>query len=185
MVLHLLLDPALVAGLRPAALVVLAVDVVLHERDLGQVRARAAQQPGAPAVGEQHAPPVAAVQRGQRLDVRALCHDRVVGDGLGELEDLEQPGARGREDREPVRALGVQRAELALDPREVLLERDALVARQALVVAHEASGPVEQRPDLRSPCGRRGELLGIEVDEDAEHLALGRLQGREVAQALP
>ena len=65
-VLRFLLDPALVAGLRPAALGVPAVDVVFDLADLDQAEVAAAEEAAVVAVDRGDAPGRA----GQRLDQR-------------------------------------------------------------------------------------------------------------------
>ena len=89
-VVVLLLDPALVARLRPAALVVLAVDVVLYAVGLLEAAAVADEEAGVAAVGEQHAPALLVRLGDQRLEVgRAVEHDGGL-DRAGDPHHLEQ-----------------------------------------------------------------------------------------------
>ena len=110
----------------------------------------------------------------------------VVFDGLRQLEDLEQlEGARG-EDRQAVRALGVQAAgaELGLEALEVGAQRRLRGVAETVLVAHPARRSIEQRAHLGA--ARRGgrELARIEVDEQRQHLGVARADPREATQAL-
>ena len=126
-VVGVLVDRALVVGLRPAALVVAAAQLVLDELDLLERRARTAEQPRHAAVDEQRAPALGRADGRQRLDEGGVGDHRVVVDGLGELEDLEEVGGARGEDGQAVGALGVQAAaaELGLDALEVGAQRRA------------------------------------------------------------
>src|SRR4051794_12334018 len=89
-VLCLLVDRALVARLRPAALVVAAVHLVVDASDLVEPIARPAEDAGYLAVDQHDAVERGRLDLGERLDERRLVdHDRVV-DAARQLDHLEQ-----------------------------------------------------------------------------------------------
>jgi hypothetical protein len=100
----LLVDAALVARLRPAALVVAAVDVVVHGPHRPQAVRRAAEHAPLLAVHEDHAPRLAPRDR------HAVAH------ASRQLERLEQPSRLRREDGDGPGAVGLQVA-LQVFPR--------------------------------------------------------------------
>ena len=182
-----LVDRALVVGLRPATLVVAAAQVVLDELDLLERRARTAEEPRHPAVDEQHAPALGGPDGRQRLDERGVGDHRVVVDGLGEPEDLEEVGGAGGEDRQAVGAPGVQAAaaELGLHALEVGAQRRARRAwpsASSSRIRRAARSSTERTSVLRAGGGR--ELARVEVEEEREHLGLAGADAREAAQAL-
>ena len=184
-VCDLLLDAALVARLRPAALIVLAVDVIPDELYLLEVLGGAAQDAPDPAVDQQHAPAPARADLGEGLDERRVVDDHGRLDRTWELYDLEEAGRPAGEDREAVGALGREApaAQVRAQPLEVLAQRD-LVGVGELLGLDLALGLVEQRTNLGRARLGGGKRRGIEVDEHAEHLALRRLERGEPAEAI-
>ena len=183
-VVLLLLDAALVARLRPAALVVLAVHVVLDAVGLLEAAAVADEEARVAAVGEQHAPALGVGVGDQRLDVRrALEHDGGV-DRAAEPDDLEQVGGPAGVHGDGARAVlrdvaGLQRLAHALDVR---LQRLALVVVEPFGLLDAVRGLGEDRGDRRRSGRRRGELGRIEVQEDGQDAAALRLDVGEPAQ---
>ena len=114
------LDGALVARLRPAALVVAPVHVALDERELLERVAPAHQQAREGAVDQQHGPGLAVGEARQRLDERGVGDDGLVVDGTGRRSTSKSPVGGGRETARP-RAPPVAGVPLELGPgaREV------------------------------------------------------------------
>ena len=154
--------------------------------DLLEGGARAAEQPRDAAVDQQRAPALGRPDGRKRLDEGRVGDHRLVLDGLGELEDLEEVGGARGEDGQPVGALGVEAAaaELGLHALEVGAQRGALGVRQRPVLADQAAGAVQQRTHLGAACRGGRELARIEVEEEREDLALAGADARELAEAL-
>ena len=115
-VADVLLDRALVAGLRPAALPVLGVDVVLDPVRLVELLGRAGEDAGDPAVGEQHAPEAARERLRERLDVRRGVDHHARLERAPDPHRLEQARGAAGEDGDRARAL-VGDARLLRAPR--------------------------------------------------------------------
>src|SRR5262249_59450342 len=101
----LLLDRALVVGLRPAALVVLAVDVVLDAVGLLEPLGSAEEQPGGAPRDEQDLPAAVLADRDERLDVRRAVERHALLARLAPAHDLEQPDGLAGEHGEAPDAL--------------------------------------------------------------------------------
>ncbi len=183
-VVLLLLDPALVARLGPAALVVLAVDVVLDAVGLLEPAPVADEEARVAAVGEQHAPALGVRVGHQRLDVRgAVEHHRGL-DGAAEPDDLEQVGGRAGVHGDGARPVlrdvsGLERLAHALD---VALERLALVVVEPFGLFGTVRGLGEDRRDRGRTRGRRGELGRVEVQEHGQDAAALRAYVGEPTQ---
>ena len=105
MVADVLLDRALVAGLRPAALTVPGVDVVLDPVRLVELLGRAGEDAGDPAIGEQHAPQAARERLRERLDVRRAVDDHARLERPLDPDRLEQARGPAGEHGDRARAL--------------------------------------------------------------------------------
>jgi hypothetical protein len=166
---HLLVHAALVARLRPAALVVAAVHLVRDQRELRQLVGRPAQHARDLPVNDHDAPAPAHGQLGERLDER-----RVVDHGAGldrprQLDRLEQARRLAGEHREAVGAVGGEPVEVAARALDVRAQRLLLVVAELVRdLARLALGLVDQRPGLGRARRRGGELGRVEVEEQAE-----------------
>ena len=105
-VLDLLVDAALVVGLRPAALVVAAVDVVLDPVGLLELVAVADEQAREPPVGEQHAPALGRAVVDERLHVRAVVEHHARLERVAQRHDLQQLRGLAGEHGDRARAVG-------------------------------------------------------------------------------
>ena len=90
---HLLVDAALEAGLRPAALCMSAVKLIGDRRELSQSTRSSAQQTSSAAAHDGHAPGAGGDRLGQRLEPGDRVDDRQRLDGLGEKHRLEKVAA--------------------------------------------------------------------------------------------
>jgi hypothetical protein len=186
-VVLLLLDAALVAGLRPAALVVLAVDVVLDPVGLREVLAGTGEQARAAPVDEQDAPALGGPLLDQRLDEGPALDDHARAQRAAQGDDLEQPGRGAGVHRHRARAVGgdvvaVQHLAHALDVAAqglalVVLEGPGLGLGLVRGVGHD-------RGDRAGARGRGGELRRVEVQEDREDAAAIRVHVGQSPQEL-
>ncbi len=180
----LLLDAALVVGLRPAALVVLAGDEIGERLDLGQRAVGAVgEQPHRAAADQRDRPPRPAVAD-QRVEPGGVVDDHLAGDGVWQAQHLEQLGRTGGEQRQRVRALRreVVAAQEVAHAGDVVAQRDLGVVVERRV-ARVALRGVDQRRDLRCACRLRRERSRVEVHVDAEHLvSVRRLQRGQPAE---
>jgi hypothetical protein len=168
-VVLLLFDPALVARLRPAALVVLAEHVVVDLLDLAEAVGRAAEDARVAAVHERDAPALAPCHAGQRAHERGAADGHLVGDCSGQLHDLEELVLLAHEQREGVGAVGGQVVlEEVARPLERALERRLVVVLQALLLADAAVCLVDQGAHGGLPGRWRRELRGVEVEVEAQ-----------------
>jgi hypothetical protein len=169
-VVLLLLDPALVARLGPAALVVLPEDVVVDLLDLPEALGGAAEDAGVAAVHERHAPALAPLEPDERPHERRMADRHLVRHAAGQFQRLEQGRRLTGEEGDPVGAVGRQVVlQEAAGALERGLEGHAILVREAVLVPEPALGRVHERAH-RGLAGRgRGELRGIEVEVEAQH----------------
>ena len=169
-VVLLLLDAALIAGLGPTALVVLAKDLVVDLLDLPEALRRAPEDPGVASVDERHAPALAPLEPCQRPDKRGVTDGHLVGNASWQLQRLEEVGLLAHEHRDAASAVGgqivLQEAAGALERR---LQGHAVVVGEAVLVPQPALGVVHERADGGLARRRRGELRGIEIQVEAQH----------------
>ncbi len=157
-VVLLLLDPALVARLRPAALVVLAEDHVVDLLDLAQALGGAAEDARVAAAHEGHAPALAALEPRQRPDERRAPDRHAAGHRPRQGEHLEQAGRVAGEDGHGLRPLG---REVALQQRRRALEAgvevDPVLVRRARRARGAAARPrrAGSGPRSRAPAAWR------------------------------
>ena len=183
-VLDLLVDAALVVGLRPAALLVAAVDVVLDPVGLHELVADAREQPRGAAVGEQHAPALGRAGVHERLDVRRVVEHHARVDRVAQGDDLEQVLGLAGEDGDGLRAVGGDVAgEHLAHALEVDLQGTALPGLELAGVVDAAGGLGEDGGDGGGAGGRGGELRRVEVHEHREHSALVGMHVSEPPQA--
>jgi hypothetical protein len=108
-----------------------------------------------------------------------------VVDRLGQAKHLQQAGGLRDEHRHAVGTLRVRAVvELAGHAVEVGLERLTLLVGEVLLLTHESGGAVQQGPHLGGPSRGRGELPGVEIEEEGEHLGIADGGLGEPAQAL-
>ena len=185
MLANLRLDVALIARLRPAALVVparLLLGVV--GEILEPASAEAVEVPELAADHDDEGALPAPDERHERSQVERSSHVDLVGHGFRQGKrppDVVEPGG---EDREPVRPVPLELAFVeGADPLEVRPEPDALVVRHvAPVGAVPLRGLVEEgvQPRDRVPGSRRHFRVEIEIEADrAALLALRSPPGRE------
>ncbi len=182
--LDFLLDGALEACLRPAALGVLVLDVGVDVVDLPQAGRPATQDAGRLPGHEQHAPVALILQADHRLEQRPLVdRDRGI-DGVRQLDRDEGVKRVRRVHGQRTRAFDVGIvAQKGLDALAVGLERLARVARDALVV-DQGVELGEQRVDLALARRRGGERARVQVEEEADDDRLVGLHLRERLQGL-
>ena len=107
-VVLLLLNPALVARLRPATLVVLPEHLVVDLLDLSEALWRASQDARVPAVHERHAPALTPLEPGQGTHQRGIPDENLVRDGTWQLQRLEEIRFLAAEHGDAVRSVGGQ-----------------------------------------------------------------------------
>ena len=178
----IVLHRALIAGLRPTALIVLTVNRVAERQDLNQVVRRATQNPRQPPVDQRHAPRLRWTDLHQRLDVRRVGDRHPTLHGLGERQGLEELERRTAEDR--VRASTFRVAavlEVVAEPVEIRSQLLQLLVRM-LLGFDAARRLIEQRVHLAGPSRRRGEPFGVQVQVDAQDPRSVGAQTSEPAQ---
>ena len=164
----LLLDPALEAGLRPAALGVPAVKLIVDARELAQTARAAAKQPRRPAAHDRDAPVARRDLRRERLKPWHQVDHRERLHRASEPHRLEDAGLRRGEDRQAPRAT----------PDRPIGGEPCLDAVSVPIGAFPP-GLVEQRSELRLPGVGGGEASRIQVEVDAEDGRPVRVQARE------
>ena len=183
-----LLDVALESGLRPAALVVAAGNVVGAVHDLFQPsRVEPEQLPALAAHEGDDRALAAADERNERREVELPADPDAVGHRLDQRARPPDVVHSGREDRDAVRPVALELVgEVVPDPAEVLLERDPLVMREPPVVRLGMALAVrEQRADPgRGVAGGRSRLR-VEVEVEADRAPLLRPELRELAEPVP
>ena len=157
-VVLLLLDAALVARLRPAALVVLAGHVVVDPLDLAKAVGAAAEDARVAAVHERDAPALAARDAGERAHQRRVADRHPVRHARGSLSASNRSLGSLANTRERVGAVARQ---VVLEEGPGALQRGLqgglVLVREPVPLADAALGLVEQRADRRScaPAGSR------------------------------
>src|SRR5439155_25137707 len=147
----LLRDATLIASLRPATLIVPAVDVVDDARHLSHRVTAAYQDARELPVDEEDAVAVGSRQSRERLDERRVVDHDLARDRAGQLDDLEEPRAGGGEHHGSSRPAEVELSlEVGADALEVAFQ--LLLLRVVQVVLPEAAfDDVEQRFELDGP----------------------------------
>jgi hypothetical protein len=169
-VVLLLLHAALVARLRPAALVVLAVHVVVDPLDLAKAVGAAAEDAGVAPVHERDAPALAPRDARQRPDQGRVADRDPVRHGARQLQGLEQVVPVAGEDCQGVGAVGLKVVlEERPRPLEGGLEGGFVVMGEPVPLADAPLGLVQQRADRALARGRGRELRRIEIQIEAEH----------------
>ena len=175
-------------GLRPAALVVAAGNVVGAVHDLFQPSRVEAEQLSALTADEGDERSLAAAdERNERREVELPANPDAIGHRLDQGARPPDVVHSGREDCDAVRPVALELVgEVVPDPREVLLERDPLVMREPSVVRlGMALALREQRAHPgRSVAGGRSRLR-IEVEVEADRATLLRPELRELAEPVP
>ena len=178
-----LLDVALEASLRPAALVVPAGNLVAAVDDLVEpARAQPEELAAlAPDEGDDRAL-AAADERHERRDVELLADVDPSGTARSERDRPPDVVKACGEDGQPLRAVAIELVREALaDTLEVLLERDALVVCQAVTVDPQvALALVEQRADSGVDVVRGRRLARVEVDVEADRAPVLRPELRQL-----
>src|SRR4051794_34503021 len=177
-------DVPLVAGLRPAALVVLPGHLLRLVGEL--LETSLAQLVDHPSLarddGDERAVPAAELT-GERRDPQ-FRPDRPAVGGLEQRHDAEVVVGRRREDGECPRPVAVELV-LApvLDPPEVRLEREpAVAAAPGGTLLRLLLGLEDTGAELRLLLGNRRNGRGIEVDIDADGTAVCRAESCELAE---
>ncbi len=182
-----LVDVALVARLRPAALVVPAGSLLGLVDDLVEPAAAEPEELSALAADDRDECAVAAPDAGdERREVELASEPDVVPDAAGKRHLAPEVVQARREEREPAQAGAVEvAAEVALDPVDVLPQRLLLVAGEGaeLEAAVPAAG-VEQRVDLRHHVARVDRRLRVEVEVERDRAPLGRPEAGELAKCV-
>ena len=147
-VADVLVDRALVARLRPAALLVLGVHAVLDPVGLLELLGRAGEDAGDPPVGEQHAPEPARERLRQRLDVRRVVDHHARLQRAPDPHRLEQARRAAGEDGDGAGAVvgDVGLLEHLAHGVDVGAQRHAVVVREVAVgLLHLVLRVVHQR----------------------------------------
>ena len=154
-VVGVLVDRALVVGLRPAALVVAAAQLVLDELDLLERRARTAEQPRDAAVDEQRAPALGRPMADSGSMKGASAITGSCSTGSESLRTSKRSAALEAKTARPWAPLASEAAaaELGLDALEVGAQRAARRGYSAVVVADQARrrGRAASAPRCRAP----------------------------------
>jgi thioredoxin reductase (NADPH) len=183
-----LLDVALVARLRPAALIVLPRLVLRVILDLLESAGMQAVELAALSSDDDHQRAFPPTDEGnKRREIELAPHLGVVRDRLGQREWPPDVVEAGAEDRQTVRAVARELALVVLaDPIEVSLEADALVMSE-LPAVRSVSPPrlVEKRVETGRRVGRRRRQSRIEIEIEAHGAALLGLESGEIAEFLP
>ena len=182
------LDVALVARLRPAALVVTAGNVrrLVHERD--QPAAAEPIDVAALPSDVRHERTVPAPDEAdERRQVELLRDPRLVLDRPRQQKRQEEVVELRREHRNAPDALAAELAlEPALDPLEIARERLPLVVRERRApLVQLPLGTREQRPRVRGEIPRGRHDARIETDVETHRAAVLRPEGRKLPQLLP
>ncbi len=177
------LDVALVARLRPTALVVLTGHVLGLVGDLLEVPPVEPVEHPALARHDRHerAFPAAELPR-ERRDPELRADLPAVDDGRRERHDPEEAVARRREHRKRPSPVAV---EIVLPPRlealQVRLERESAVSAAGPALG-QLLGVVDQGVELR-PLGRhRGHRRRVEIGVDADRTAVVRAKRRQLPE---
>jgi len=183
-----LLDVALVARLRPAALIVLPRLVLRVILDLLESAGMQAVELAALSSDDDHQRAFPPTDEGnKRREIELAPHLGVVRDRLGQREWPPDVVEASAEDRQTVRAVARELALVVLaDPIEVSLEADALVMSE-LPAVRSVSPPrlVEKRVETGRRVGRRRRQSRIEIEIEAHGAALLGLESGEIAEFLP
>jgi hypothetical protein len=169
-VVLLLLDPALVASLGPAALVVLAEDVVVDLLDLPEALGRAAEDAGVAPVHERNAPALAPLEPGKRSHQRRVADRHLVRHAARQLQRLEYGRGFACENRHP---MGAVRGQVVLQEAAGALKRGlegyAILVREPVLVPEPALSLVHERAHRGLTGWRRRKLRGVQVEVEAQH----------------
>jgi len=183
-----LLDVALVARLRPAALIVLPRLVLGVIRDLLESAGMEAVELAALSPDDDHQrafPP--ADEGNERREIERAPHLGVVRDRLGQRERPPDVVEAGAEDRQPVGAVARELTLVVLaDAVEVGPEADSLVVSELPAVRSVSPARlVEKRVEAGRGVARRRRQTRIEIEIEAHGAALLGLESGEIAQFLP
>ena len=178
----LLLDATLEAGLRPPALGVPAVDILVEGGELDQRVSVAAKQPRRPPADHRHTPGLPSDRGDKRLEPRHRVDDGHRINGLGDPYDLEVIGADHGEDRQSPGVAHERRVRI----EELLHAIDGGVEllRSGSNRLWLPTGQREQSPELGVACRGRRKPSGVEIKVHAQHGQPARPQPGEALQGV-
>ena len=169
-IVGVLLDAALVVGLRPTSLFVLPAHELIEPRLLVETIGGPFEHTAVAAADQRDHPAAHLERRHQRLDARRGADGHARIRGPEQLHDLEQVVPTRAEHGQPPGPLEwrLRRGQERVDPLDVGPERDPVVVAEPVLGLDLAAGLVDQRADLGRARRRGREPLGVEVHIQAD-----------------